>query len=853
MAFGELFQFNEVFEGEVESINRRRKKLRDEERIDRLDVKLEPEASGTTPLAASDGTTPLRPTEESDVVGLSLSGGGIRSAAFCLGTLQALHGAGILKKVDYLSTVSGGGYIGASLTAGMTANKGHFPFESYLSEDETPSLQHVRDYSNYLFPNGASDLLRNASIFVRGLAANAILVLPFLLLAAALTISAVPVSGGRERANIFGIEITNIFAFNHFVVTAYLALFLLVVVVVWAVMRSWLHTASETTGISTRFVGWLVLLVLIAAFCELQPFILDAMFQQSPSPFFTALVGWIRPVVLWLTPVATTVAFVAQKFGAVVKSALESEHPSAQRKALYAKAAIYVASAIVPLLVWIIYLQFSYWGVCLEKDCTSYMAPNWLSAAAGHVPRIVTHSFFGDDPHLIAQLYVLVAVLCLILSVFLRPNANSLHLLYRDRLSKAFLFQPQKVVLRDPVTGDQPPLQSLHLNLTELSEQYSPYHLINTAMNVENSKQVNRRGRNADFFLFSRNFVGSKATDYVATADVESVAKELDVGTAMAVSGAAASSDMGSATIKTLSPTFALLNIRLGYWLRNPRAVAKLGGWNRLANFYFLFEMFGLLNEKRRSVYLTDGGHIENLGIYELLRRRCKVIIAVDAGADPQMAFGSFNILERYALIDLGVRIDMPWQQIADRTKETGKAIDEKGNCEKHAGPHVAIGEISYPGDRKGILIYIKSSLTGDENDYVFHYKKRYSAFPHETTLDQLFTEEQFEAYRALGFHAAHGFFDRRDQFAHRDLSENTCIKDAIESLDELFPPSSNSDPCWPKKYQTFAEWLVADAAEKAALAKAKTAKASSSADLASAAAEIAKAVAAETPKAEKR
>src|ERR1019366_9145520 len=110
-----------------------------------------------------------------------------------------------------------------------------------------------------------------------------------------------------------------------------------------------------------------------------------------------------------------------------------------------------------------------------------------------------------------------------------------------------------------------------------------------------------------------------------------------------------------------LTPTLALLNIRLGYWLRNPKWVAKKGGWNRWANFYFIAEMFGKLNEYRRSVYLTDGGHIENLG----------------------------------------VRIELPWQQIADMTKATAKAIDEKGNCDKHRGPHVAIGEISYPGDRK--------------------------------------------------------------------------------------------------------------------------------------------------------
>ena len=71
------------------------------------------------------------------------------------------------------------------------------------------------------------------------------------------------------------------------------------------------------------------------------------------------------------------------------------------------------------------------------------------------------------------------------------------------------------------------------------------------------------------------------------------------------------------------------------------------------------------------------------------------------------MAFGSFNVLVRYALIDLGVRIDLPWQKITDRTKATGKAIDEKGDAPKCAGPHVAVGDICYPGGRRGILIYI--------------------------------------------------------------------------------------------------------------------------------------------------
>ena len=85
------------------------------------------------------------------------------------------------------------------------------------------------------------------------------------------------------------------------------------------------------------------------------------------------------------------------------------------------------------------------------------------------------------------------------------------------------------------------------------------------------------------------------------------------------------------------------------------------GTRNVLANYYLLAELLGRLSEERKSVYLTDGGHIENLGVYELLRRHCRVIIAVDAEADRELAFGSFNTLVRYARIDLGIEIDLPW------------------------------------------------------------------------------------------------------------------------------------------------------------------------------------------------
>jgi hypothetical protein len=151
-------------------------------------------------------------TEEKvqDTIGLALSGGGIRSAAFCLGALQALDIAGVLRKVDYLSTVSGGGYIGTCMTAAMQFNGGQFPFPSKLKRRESPSLQHIRDNSNYLFPKGPFDMFRNGAIYARGLLANFIIVGIFLFFAAGLTLLFNPTPGDLEKpgllASILGIE-----------------------------------------------------------------------------------------------------------------------------------------------------------------------------------------------------------------------------------------------------------------------------------------------------------------------------------------------------------------------------------------------------------------------------------------------------------------------------------------------------------------------------------------------------------------------------------------------------------------------------------------------------------------------
>jgi hypothetical protein len=130
------------------------------------------------------------------------------SSAFCLGAMQALHGRGVIDKVDYLSTVSGGGYIGTSMTAAMsTGAAGNFPFTRELREGEMPGVQHIRDHSNYLFPQGFLNLFGNIVVYLRGLIANVMLLLPWLLLGSAFTIWSNPNVEALTRTNVAGHQI----------------------------------------------------------------------------------------------------------------------------------------------------------------------------------------------------------------------------------------------------------------------------------------------------------------------------------------------------------------------------------------------------------------------------------------------------------------------------------------------------------------------------------------------------------------------------------------------------------------------------------------------------------------------
>jgi hypothetical protein len=207
---------------------------------------------------------------------------------------------------------------------------------------------------------------------------------------------------------------------------------------------------------------------------------------------------------------------------------------------------------------------------------------------------------------------------------------------------------------------------------------------------------------------------------------------------------------MGWRTLPHFRFLMTLFNIRLGYWLRKPgtpsvhRLLEGAGPW------YFFREMLGWMDETCRYVNLSDGGHIENLAVYELLRRKCKFIVCVDGGQEAGMECADLVRLERYATIDLDIAMHYDLSDLTSQSNGLSRA-------------HAILVKIEYdasmPTKQLGWMLYLKLAVTGVEPVFLRDYRRENPAFPHQTTGDQFFDEAQFEAYRTLGGCAMEGMF----------------------------------------------------------------------------------------------
>ncbi|MGH6844443.1 MAG: patatin-like phospholipase family protein, partial [Methylocella sp.] len=556
-------------------------------------------------------TTKNRDRTACPLTGLALSGGGIRSASFGLGAIQALHVCSGIEGIDYLSTVSGGGYIGCCLTAATQTTDGEFPFTNPANYDDTDSVRHIRDFSNYLIPHGALDVVTALGIIGRGLVANALIIMPVLFFCVWITLLTHPAVRSLDEPKFLIWNLADAVAWlglpasrplwglHGYWFTALLTAFNLLFLIVWALFTSMNFGSSGTLRGGWVGVSKIIFIVtLVTAFFETQPFILwvinpaaDAAGSSGNSgqsasflhaglhDAWSRITSYLAPIGAFFGSLGTVSAFFSKYLSDALEKAKRATGWQALLKKFFAMAALWLAGGIVPIFLWLCYLALT--NIGLESD----RAPS---------------------------LYLGAFVVSTLVALFVNPNRTSLYRLYRDRLSKAFLFDPKN---RDK-HGD---LKSNEPKLYEIATPLCPYPIINATLNIEGSPEVNKRGRNADFFVFSPEYVGSDATGYVGTQQITTNEAMLDLGTAMGISAAAVSSNMGALTIKPLAFTLAVLNLRLGYWLHNPRPdwahppITRPRDWLiarlfQLPSFVLFAEMFSWITEASPKVLLTDGG-----------------------------------------------------------------------------------------------------------------------------------------------------------------------------------------------------------------------------------------------------
>jgi hypothetical protein len=325
-------------------------------------------------------------------------------------------------------------------------------------------------------------------------------------------------------------------------------------------------------------------------------------------------------------------------------------------------------------------------------------------------------------------------------------NLFSLHGMYRERIVRAFIGASRPAGVRRPnrFTGFDP---DDDLKVAQLAALGRPLHVINCTLNlVRGSSQLSQERKGAAFTI-SPCHVGSRAVD-VGYRPAATYAEGLSLGNAVTISGAAVSPQMGNLTTPFVTFLLTLFNARLGVWLGNPGKAGERTWYRKdpgLGPGRLLGELLGQTSVSNPYVFLSDGGHFENLGLYEMIARRCRSIVVIDAGCDPDYAFDDLGNAIRRVRIDLGIPIDFP----------NGLCMTPQG--EARGNLHAAVGRIHYsamePGLPPGELLYIKTTLSGDEPIDVLNYARANPEFPHQPTSNQWFDEAQFESYRELGLH----------------------------------------------------------------------------------------------------
>lgn len=682
---------------------------------------------------------------EDDYKALAFSGGGIRSASFALGVMQALVDKDQLKKFDYLSTVSGGGYIGACLTWYLShkipgwmrsseqkqlmdadeyfgTSKSNFPLgQKYqgnrlASSDYKPNaiLDFIRQHGNYLTPGQGLGGMALAGYVLRAVVVSVTI---YLCLLSALMVVFQTLEFFQPVPGINVEWLRKTVAANWFFFGASLLILIFLVLsfayslytrvgIGKAVRKYQLRTFVQKR--SGELIA-LSLLLLVVGSLRISHHLIEQFWEGSRAAVSSG-------------SLLTGVAAVLSQFRSITRGGSK------------------LSNAIIMLAgVFLIYGLFlsAYWFA--ELILTSHHPTLWLTC--------------------------IVLLIAIVVSTCVNVNYLGIHRMYRDRLMETFL--PNLDAVKNNSWDLASEADTAVIDAMCQSPNRRPYHLINTNLVLVDSHQSKYRGRGGDNFLVSPLFCGSDATGWRKSSSYmrDGSRQGMTLATAMAISGAAVNPNTGPdgkglTRGRLVSTVLSILNLRLGFWAPHPNP-KKL--FKPSPNFIYPALTGGVLGgglrETRRAIELSDGGHFENLAVYELIRRRVKFILAVDGGADPNFDFGDLANLVEKVRVDFGATIDFDGEEYCLANLLPGSEPEDyfvrKYNGAKNC---FAVATIDYADGSCGTLIYMKTTLIKELPADLLGYKTANPLFPDEPTSDQFFDETQFEAYRELGYRLGHVF-----------------------------------------------------------------------------------------------
>jgi patatin-like phospholipase len=364
---------------------------------------------------------------------------------------------------------------------------------------------------------------------------------------------------------------------------------------------------------------------------------------------------------------------------------------------------------------------------------------NWLLSKAHLVAgNWTSQKEFLENTH--PEYAVLMAAVLFLFSwvmaKFIDINKFSLQAMYRSRIIHAYLGASNAKQEINQFTGFD---QTDDFYLKDLTPSLKPFHVVNMTLNLVSGERLAWQQRRAACFTASPLHCGNDILGYRPSSQYGGE-NGMSLGTAIAISGAAASPNMGYYSAPAITFIMTLFNARLGAWFGNPRRKNWRDSGPHSALDSIIREAFGRTNEQSPYVYLSDGGHFENFGLYEMIRRRCRYIVVLDGGGDPQYNYKELGNTLRKIRIDMKVPIEfMPPHFVPGE--------EPQGRC--------AVAKIHYqeidPELENGYLVYIKPVVLASDDPDVAAYKAANPAFPHESTGNQWFNESQTESYRMLG------------------------------------------------------------------------------------------------------